>query len=179
MKTYVLTLSKTFLATHPKAGQPTYFKEKMHNGLLWNKGMNIGYSQTPSYAVSGDIQLKLHTIRGNYELWRKRFVQIESGEACLSIRQWTGKPYASKQVEIARLTKEDGIGLQKLDLKLASFSPFYIEVDRIDEERRTDTIHVGLLANNDGLSLTDWQFWFEKSDLSKPLAIIHFTNFRY
>ena len=150
MKTYVLTLSVTFPKWHPKAGQPTYFKEKMHNGLLWDKGMNIGYSQTPSYAVSGDIQLKLHTIRANYELWRKRFEQIE-----------------------------DGIGLQKLELKLASYLPFYIEVDRIDEDRRKDAIHVGLLAHNDGLSLNDWQDWFRNYDLSKPLAIIHFTNFRY
>lgn len=179
MKTHVLILSKTFPKWHPKAGQPTYFKEKMHNGLLWNKGMNIGYSQTPSYAIPGDIQLKLHTLRGNYERWEKIFEEIDRGEACLVLKQWSGVPYRSKQETIAVLTKEDGIGLQKLDLKLASFSPFYIEVDRIDEERRTDTIHVGLLANNDGLSLTDWQFWFEKYDLSKPLAIIHFTSFRY
>ena len=82
-------------------------------------------------------------------------------------------------MEIARLTKEDGIGLQKLELKLASYLPFYIEVDRIDEDRRKDAIHVGLLAHNDGLSLNDWQDWFRNYDLSKPLAIIHFTNFRY
>lgn len=179
MKTHVLLLAKTFPAKHPKAGQPTYYKEKMHNGLLWDKGENVGYSQNPSYAIPGDIQLKLHTLRGNYGRWKKIIDEVNRGEAVLSVREWSGVPYRSTQVEIFRFTKDDHLGCQKLDLKLASFSPFYIEVDRIDEERRTDTIHVGLLANNDGLSLTDWQFWFEKYDLSKPLAIIHFTNFRY
>ena len=174
-KTYVITLSRTFPVKHQRAGEPTYFKEKMHNGLLWDKGTNIGYALTPSYAVPGDIQLKLHTIRANYELWRKRFVQIESGEACLSVRQWTGKPYASKQVEIARLTKEDGIGLQRL----------FFHPDR-------DGCHVWwnfnidggyhipqMLAEHDGLAFDDWKAWFRDYDLSKPLAIIHFTNFRY
>ena len=36
------------------------------------------------------------------------------GEACLSIRQWADKPYRSTQVEIARLGKDDGVGIQKL-----------------------------------------------------------------
>lgn len=34
MKTYVLILSRTFPAYHPKAGQPTYFKEQLQNTLL-------------------------------------------------------------------------------------------------------------------------------------------------
>ena len=145
-KTYVITLSKTFPTTHPKAGQPTNFAE------------NLG-------------KTKLHTIRGNYELWEKRFKQIESGEACLSIRQWTGKPYASKQVEIANLTKEDGIGLQKLTFDAASMK--YPRVGfRVFKEK-------SIIANNDGLSSTDWVNWFKKADLSKPMAIIHFTKFRY
>ena len=35
------------------------------------------------------------------------------------------------------------------------------------------------LAINDGLSLKDWTDWFKSYDLSKPLAIIHFTRYRY
>ena len=34
------------------------------------------------------------------------------------------------------------------------------------------------LANNDGLSLSDWRGWFNGTD-HLPLAIIHFTPFRY
>lgn len=174
MKTYVLTLSKTFPAKHPLSGLPTFFKTKLEIANV------IPFDETNLQSVpDGHPQMKLHTIRANYPFWKKRFDEIERGEACLSIRQWSGKPYRSKQMEICKLTKEDGIGIQKLELKLASYLPFYIDVDRIDEDRRKDVIHVGLLAHNDGLSLNDWQDWFRNYDLSKPLAIIHFTKFRY
>jgi hypothetical protein len=148
-KTYVITLSKTFPTTHPRAGEPTNFAE------------NLG-------------KTKLHTIRGNYELWEKRFKQIDAGEACLSIRQWAGKPYASKQVEIANLKKEDGIGIQKLDFYHGSTtdSLFYPTIDG----KPSDSTE---LAKNDGISISDWVSWFKGADLSKSMAIIHFTNFRY
>ena len=35
------------------------------------------------------------------------------------------------------------------------------------------------LAHNDGLSEVDWRNWFERYDLTEPLAVIHFTKFRY
>ena len=35
------------------------------------------------------------------------------------------------------------------------------------------------LAKNDGLSLDDFKAWFKSYDLSQPMAIIHFTSFRY
>lgn len=159
MKTYVITLSQVFPATHPRYGEPTGFEHKV------------------IAAVSGwgDHWLKIHTIRANYELWHKCFESIERGEACLSIRQWTGKPYASKQREIARLTKGDGIGLQRL----------FFHPDRDGQhvwwnfniDGRYDDVHK--LAQNDGLSYEDWRAWFKDYDLSKPLAIIHFTKFRY
>ncbi|WP_418988089.1 hypothetical protein [Bacteroides heparinolyticus] len=150
-KTYVLTLSEFFPKTHSKAGMPTNFKEKFLK------------------------KEKLHTIRANYPLWEKRIKDIQNGNAVLSIRQWEGKPYRSKQVEIARLTAEDGVGIQKLSFYkdkdgVPSLKFFGIEGKYIDRE---------VLANNDGLSKEDWQEWFSGYDLSKPLAIIHFTKFRY
>lgn len=160
MKTYVITLSKVFPTTHPKAGAPTGFEHKLHAAIN-------GWSD--------HAYLKLHTIRANYPLWAKRFEQINRGDACLSIRQWTGKPYASKQVEIARLTKADGIGLQKLE-----FVPCYgiigatVVIDGADK-----FMSKIILAANDGLTHDDWLDWFKDYDLSKPMAIIHFTKFRY
>lgn len=144
MKTYYLTLSKVFPSTHAKAGMNTCFEEKLR-------------------------VYKLHTIRANYEFWKKRFEKIEKGEACLSIRQWSGKPYRSKQVEIARLTREDGIGIERLMFDKSLLLPHV----------NYKPVGIGNLANNDGLSLDDWKEWFKGYDLSKPLAIIHFTPFRY
>jgi len=154
MKNYYLTLSQVFPATHPKAGRPTYFEEKLLQ------------------------HTKLHTIRANYEFWKKRFEKIATGEACLSIRQWVGKPYGkgSTQREIVRLTREDGIGIQKLTFPFGTFNEAAIE----DAERIG--VFSGIaqtLATNDGLSLRDWEAWFKDYDLSKSMAIIHFTPFRY
>ena len=102
MKTYVITLSRHFLANHKQAGEETHFKEKF---LL---GQGLTDYDTPSMA-------KIHTIRANYPLWEKRIKEVQEGRAALSIRQWTGKPYRSKQVEIAMLTAENGVGVQKLE----------------------------------------------------------------
>lgn len=144
MKTYNIMLSQVFPATHARAGQPTGFKENL-------------------------CKTKLHTIRANYEFWKNRFEQIKKGEACLSIRQWTGKPYRSKQVEIARLTREDGIGIERLTFARSTHILPYINYK---------PVCVARLANNDGLTIDDWKEWFKDYDLSKPLAIIHFTKFR-
>ena len=178
MKTYVITLSQVFPVKHPRKGEPTYFKEKMHNGLLWDKGENVGYALNPSYSIPGDIQLKLHTIRANYPFWAKRFEKINAGEAVLSVRQWSGKPYRSKMIEICRLTKEDGIGLQKLQFKeLLPFAgvkksyELYIDGEIVCK--------IMPLATNDGLSYEDWLAWFAKEDKSQAFAIIQFTSFRY
>ena len=155
MKTYVITLSQVFPVTHPRHGEPTGFDHKF-------LAVVAGWD---------DHWLKIHTIRDNYELWRKRFEQIERGEACISIRQWMGKPYNSKQREIARLTKEDGIGLQRLE--------FYNGCLQHPILSSGMTIRAESIAQNDGLLFEDWKDWFKSCDLSKPLAIIHFTNFRY
>lgn len=147
-------LSHAFPANHKRHGKPTYFKEKF-------------------FGTPGMIR-KIHTIRANYALWRKRFEKIAAGEASLSVREWMGAPYRSKQREIARLTKDDGIGLQQLtDIDTNAYC-FYPCV-RIDK-RNIDKV---LVAKNDGLSLDDWREWFKKYDHTKPLAIIHFTSFRY
>ena len=44
-----------------------------------------------------------------------------------------------------------------------------------------DKGNIFMLAENDGLTFADWKAWFSnpKYDLSEPMAIIHFTKFRY
>ncbi len=149
MITYVITISNFFPATHKRKGEPTAFYS-----LILRK-------------------FKRHTIHGNYELWKKRFDKINKGEACLSIRHWTGKPYNSTQKELLRLTNDDGIGIEKLNINLSPDNEFhfaFVEKYYLD---------LKLLANNDGLEYEDFKNWFKGYDFSKPMAIIHFTNFRY
>lgn len=149
MKTYYLTLSQVFPSTHPRAGEPTYFSESLRRS-------------------------KIHTIRANYEFWHKRFEKISSGEAVLSIREWVGKPYGkgSSMRELALLTHEDGIGIQKLEFKEIRKDFIAATIDGKPWPRE-------IIAFNDGLSLQDWKEWFKGYDQGKPMAIIHFTDNRY
>ena len=78
MKTYVLIVSRNFPKKHPAAGESTYFVESILNGT------------------------KTTTIRGNYKYWCNIVDQVNAGNAILSIRYWSGKPYASKQVAFAK-----------------------------------------------------------------------------
>lgn len=146
MTQYVLTVSQFFPKTHKRAGQETGF---------------------PLAIKHYD---KIHTIRGNYELWAKRFEKIEQGKAILSVRIWEGKPYNSKQAEIFRYQKGHGIGIEKI------LFDDYLYSCQINGRRFGD---MWKLSKNDGLSDEDFEEWFKGYDFSKPMAIIHFTDFRY
>lgn len=147
IKTYVLTVSEFFPKTHNKAGLPTGFIDK------------IG------------IKIKKHTIRGNYSLWEKRIEEIQKGNAVLSIRYWTGKPYNSKQKEVYVLDKNSNVAVQKIHFD------DYLYSCLIDGKRVS--VSSEMIAENDGLNNQDFENWFKKYDLNKPMAIIHFTDMRY
>lgn len=141
MKTYVLLIAKHFMATHPKAGQPTLFNFK----IMKNE--------------------KIHTIRGNYEFWKKRVDEINAGRAILSVREWSLKPYRSPQRELRTFDK---LGIQKLEWTYLGWF-----VDSLESD-----LKIKDLANNDGLLLEDFNSWFSKAG-DEEMAIIHFTDFRY
>ncbi|MFA5158632.1 MAG: hypothetical protein WC451_05620 [Patescibacteria group bacterium] len=149
MKTFVLTVSRYFPKDHKRAGEPTFFVEKIL------------------------AKSKVHTIRANYALWKKRIDQINEGKAILSLRYWTKSPYnyqrdGSKQQEFLRLKKGE-CGIQKIEFegdKKAKIDGKYFEG------------HIEYIANNDGLIYIDFIEWF-KSYPKQTMAIIHFTEYRY
>ena len=130
------------------------------------------------YQLTDDIEEKLHTIRGNYELWKKRIDEVIAGKAILSIRGWIGKPYNSKQIEIARITKENNPGIQKVYIDI------HCDESNIESSIRAKVeekeVNASLLAKNDGLNIIDFSRWFFP-DLTGCFTggIIHFTGFRY
>lgn len=144
MKTYVITISKVFPKTHKRAGEPTNFYLKLSRDE------------------------KIHTIRANYDLWKKRIDEVNAGIALLSVREWSGKPYNSKQIELYRYFADHGIGVQKLE------HPDFFFTAHIENK----SVNWGDVAKNDGLSFTDFCDWF-KDVQNEPMAVIHFTNFRY
>lgn len=159
MKTYVITLANTFPAGHPKVGQPTYFREKVDAAL--NGHEHAAVKTDKNGWMSVEYSAKIHTIRTNVALWARRMNEVEAGEACLSIREWAGRPYLSKQVEIARLTREDGVGMQRLDGNDVWAKE---EVCKVYDKHGVKPVRAEELAMKDGLSLEDWRAWFEQTD---------------
>lgn len=164
MKTVVLIVSERFPKSHPKAGQPTNFVDAIHE------------------------YQKLHTIRLNYDYWSKQIQKVVNGDAVLSIRSWSGKPYASKQRVHLNLYADDGVGIQKIAFDSTLPSAMSLgEMMGLEENiypivnvhtKRYSLITEGGIAKNDGLSLEDFRSWFDPLP-KEPCAIIHFTNFRY
>lgn len=64
-----INTSKTFLKGHPRAGQPTGFKDAVMN------------------------ESKKHSIRNNPDYWEKICTAFKH---TLNVVEWTGKPYRSK-----------------------------------------------------------------------------------
>lgn len=164
MKTYVITVSRKFPTTHKRKGEPTRFLEKI------------------------DSREKKHTIRGSFELWKKRIDEVNRGEAVLSLRYWTGKPYASKQSIHREYTKDDGIGVQQLNQVTFSDDELVhnscLITNREYDDSGAERIYsrmmlngVYSLAQNDGLSIEDFKEWFKKAEC--PMAIIWFCKERY
>jgi len=163
MKTYVLIVSKCFPKTHKRAGESTEFIDKIACSL-YCPGDCAGCH------LNSETFKKIHTIRANYELWAKRVSEVQKGEAIISIRYWSGKPYNSMQIEIYQLDKDSEIGVQELRWLTSCTAQIRDNYNVVTDVQ---------LASNDGLSINDFKDWFKTYDLSKPMAIIHFTNFRY
>ena len=170
IKRYRLGVSRTFPKGHQRAGEPTYFVEQIKNSL-------IEFSNEASCNDNGDVIVnkKLHTIRSNYPLGDKRMKEVQAGRAVIELFYWSGKPYNSPQIVFATLDKDSGCGLQKLNFVSSSIKG--IDIPIIDLVK--GTVNPTALSKNDGLSLEDFKAWFKGYDLSKQMAIIHFTKFRY
>ena len=168
LKCYYIMVSRNFPSTHPKAGQPTFFVEKICKALSIEPPTPYGGWDAWETKELLKADPKLHTIRLNWELWQKRFEEIAAGKAYLSLRYWLDLPYKSPQQEFARLTTTDGIGIQKLSFPLGIF------IDDYDAD-----LSIGEIAKNDGLTMQDFGGWFGEIQRDKEYAILHFTQKRY
>lgn len=137
---------------------------------------SIEDSELTYYKSNENVWPKLHTIRSNYQLWKKRMEEVQQGKAVIELYYWSGNPYRSKQVVFAILDRHSGCGVQKIDLSKLEFHHYpYI----VHEDDTCTHCKIEQVSKNDGLSLEDFKSWFKGYDLSEPMAIVHFTNFRY
>lgn len=140
MKTVVILISSVFPKESAYAGQPTDFVQK----------------------IEGDS--KLHTIRANLNYWLGKEILINSGEAELSLRTWSGAPYRSEQIEIKRIPR---INIQMLNF--IEEDPEYVKIDN-------QRVPLSILAKNDGLTVEQIKDWFKGYDLNETMALINFSD---
>jgi hypothetical protein len=146
MKTHVLRISKTFPSYHPKRGQPTHFRGKI------------------------ELEDKIHTVRENYEFWKKRLDEVNAGKAILSVRQWIDKPY--KQPGDETMFEMDKVKYETFELSELGMIRVGGRMLYIEEH--------SMMASNDGLTQQDFYDWFKLGRKVIPLGIvIHFTDFIY
>ena len=138
-----LMVSRVFPAYHKRKGEPTDFNQKIKE------------------------KEKHHTLRANYERWKNKIDQVNRGEAVLSVREWQGVPYHSKQNYLFYYNETDNLDVSKVTKDEDGF--LINDSIRVTEEE---------LAKNDGLSLEDFREWF-KIIPSEPMAMIHLDSFRY
>lgn len=169
----VRTFSREFPSYHPKAGQPTYFVEKIWNDIQLyatyklicdlNPLVPVDILWTFWKSIEGKIdEEKGHTIRaGNHFKVGDKF----------SPRIWSGKPYNSKQIIISpdievvkvwdiEVVDMEGVQCFRINGKpLGQWHPFNKDLQK--------------LAKNDGLTAIELIQWFNKP---VPSQIICWNN---
>lgn len=151
MKNFILLIAKVFPWNHPLKGKPTEFRHKI---------------------LSGE---KIHTLRRNFDYWKKRIDQVQSGQAMLCLKQWIERPYYPPGQEDIFYFQGEPVGIQKVikhpkyGWAVEVYPDQYVIINALE------------LARNDGLEYVSFEAWFKDYDLEKdgPLACIHFTGFRY
>lgn len=161
------TFSRVFPAYHPKKGQPTYFVEKICNQFgieFWQKlkytnldalNPDLDGSIIKDFNYSLDFRIKEtkgHTIRGGH--WFK------PGDFLVP-KVWSGKPYASKQIQFAPPIEI----VKTWDFEIKD-NEVFLNGDRVEADG------VPFIANNDGLSFLDFMHWFKYPKPSGECQII-------
>jgi hypothetical protein len=136
--------------------------------------------QMPDFLLI-DIDPKLHTIRNNKNnVWTKRMKKVQEGKAVIDLFYWElpGGRWTkdNQQIVFATLDKDSGCGMQEIVFLNNDITQANIQNTELDEFECEDYEYI---AQNDGLSVKDFKSWFKGYDLSEPMAIVHFTKFRY
>ena len=151
--------ARTFPAYHLRAGEPTYFVEKIiatlgydvfsreYFGLLIRLNPTLEHQTLVAFFDSfwdlsvGDqsIKTKPHTIRAGHHVQPGDFIRMSV---------WSGKPYASKQIIIAP------------DIEIVKVWDF--SVSKMSDKLRFSMPNIDRISANDGLSIEDFMYWFDK-----------------
>ena len=180
----VITFSMKFPSYHKRKGEQTFFVEKLLNwysmqeenpyyklsemleDLNGEKIEHEGFDMKPfirSLYKIKDHTFKLHTIRSGNR-WKV-------GDEC-SPRVWSGMPYKSKQITI--LPDLEIKKIYKFEIRKRKNHGTGIFINK--KQISPDTVIE--VANNDGLTISDFMAWFKYPCLFKG-QIICFGDVKY
>lgn len=148
--------SRQFSQEHPRAGEPTYFVEKLIQSFLLldllgyhtehiKRLRDLGYLEISKIIL--DPMEKHHTIRAGH--------RFKKGDK-FSPRVWAGKPYRSKQVILGPDVEVANTWNFEVDENgICSLNGRYI----LSEHEGTEEPLIEEIAKNDGLSTKDFVDW--------------------
>lgn len=156
-------MTRTFLGKHPRKGQSTFFVEQFYNNI------GVDYGTREYFAKLKELNKKnlesgTLTEEELFEFWSTLDVN-QKGEKKHTIRAnnnfkvgdkvshrvWSAKPYHASQIILW-----DDIVIPKT-LEFRSFGGYPYSLEGSEQNIGTKTY----LANNDGLSLKDFEDWFK------------------
>ena len=141
----VITFSRFFPAYHPRKGIDTFFPEQILNGLgIGLRDVPAAFNNLVNDFALMDGSKKHHTIRAGNR-WKV-------GD-WFSPRVWSGKPYASKQIEFA-----PPIEIKKIWSFVCNEGYFYVNGGKVD-------VTSSDIPANDGISSDDFLNWFPENKL--------------
>lgn len=155
MSNRVTTFSTVFPKMHSRAGEPTYFEEKIWSGLL--RMDSFFYAQFLPWHDDEDptkfnaLYMKLKTFEPKYHTIRQGN-RWKVGDD-MDMRVWTGKPYRSKQ----RMIVPDCVVPIVKVWNIAKVGEMFIFDHHI-----INTSILPTIAQNDGLSVQNFYHWFER-----------------
>lgn len=154
----VITFSRVFPSYHPKAGQPTYFVEKIHNGLNLAP---ISFNEIIAFNTDKERELLLNFWKDIVTFGGCKYHTIRAGNRWkvgdkFSPRVWSGKPYQTKQIIIA-----PDIEIKKIwDFEISG-GEYCINGRVYGGEVESHHELLYKIAENDGLSKPDLLDWLK------------------
>lgn len=153
----VITYSRTYPSYHPRAGEHTYFVEK-----IWlNLPIQISYKLICDLNPNLSVDLKWKFWRSiNHDIIEKKYHTIRAGNRWkvgdwFSPRVWSGKPYDSKQIIIAPDITVKKVWDFEIKVSPGHGMRIWINNNIIDSDTENR------LFLNDGLSKPDFLEWFK------------------
>lgn len=152
----VITFSRTFPAHHTKAGQPTYFVEKLYKSLFLMKVIPKELHDTWNQDVFLNGLAKHHTIRSGHRWNVGDKFSARTWGTDINPKSGRSGPYHSKQIILA-----DNVTIEKMwPVEIESDGDNRVEIGIRIDKNTISMLPLFEVAQNDGLSMEDLKSWF-------------------